>query len=170
MLFLPARRGAEATCRRAVARGGGREGGRRFLGWRDVPVDPTHLGPGGAPHLPEIAQCFVARAARSTPEAFERQLFRVRQPRRGAVRRLGSAGRGAFYVVSLSSRTIVYKGLLLPTSSRGLLPDLADPETESAIALVHSRFSTNTFPTWALRAPVPPIWRTTARSTRCAAT
>ncbi len=150
MLFLPRDAGERTAAERAVQEAVAAEGGR-LLGWRDVPVAEDHLGDMARRSLPRIRQCFLARGGLD-PDAFERQLFRVRKRAEKAfstsLRDPGSA-----YVVSLSSRTIVYKGLLLPSQLPRAFTDLANPETRSAVALVHSRFSTNTFPTWSLAHP-----------------
>src|SRR5690606_19957688 len=126
--------------------------GCRLLGWRDVPVDPARLGEQARRTAPAIRQCFLAPESAPDEEAVERRLFRVRR----RVERAASTGLrepGSLYVASLSGRTIVYKGLLLPEQLPLFYADLADADAESAIALVHSRFSTNTFPTWSLAHP-----------------
>ncbi len=116
---------------------------QKVIGWRDVPVRPELTGPLGRKSQPVFRQLFIARMCQV--EVFERTLFMIRK-RAG---RLASAGMTAdFYVASCSSRTVVYKGLVLPERLSGFYPDLAEDEVRTSLALVHSRFSTNTFPTW----------------------
>jgi glutamate synthase (NADPH/NADH) large chain len=115
---------------------------QKVIGWREVPVDPSVLGPIARASLPVIRQIFVGRMC--PVPAFERTLFMIRKR---ADRRAGEAGL-TFYIASLSSRTVVYKGLSLPERLDAFHLDLKEEETKSKVALVHSRFSTNTFPTW----------------------
>ncbi|MCC6645933.1 MAG: glutamate synthase large subunit [Polyangiaceae bacterium] len=114
--------------------------GQRVLGWRDVPVAPDALGTIARDTCPTIRQLFIGRAC--DKESFERVLFMIRK----------RAGRTAnsddFYVASCSSRTVVYKGLMLAEQLGEFFRDLSNPRAVSRLALVHSRFSTNTFPTW----------------------
>ncbi len=121
--------------------------GQRVLGWRDVPHDATAIGPMARASMPAIRQLFIGRNVTSTPrEAFERTLFMIRKRAgRTASQQLGGDD---FYVSSCSSKTVVYKGLMLAEQVAAFYPDLADPRTVSRLAMVHSRFSTNTFPTW----------------------
>ena len=152
-LFLPrdaeARRIVEQTFADLVA-----EEGQVVLGWRDVPVDSSVLGETVKPAEPFHRQIFIARGA-DTPdqEAFERKLFLIRKRVSNAVYALEEERMRGWYPVSLSSRTIVYKGLLIATSLGNYFADLRDPRVETAIALVHQRFSTNTFPSWQLAHP-----------------
>jgi glutamate synthase (NADPH/NADH) large chain len=152
MVFLPqdsaSRQEMQATIERHLA-----EGGQQVLGWRDVPVDNAMLGESVIPTEPVIKQVFVA-CGENCPDqdAFERKLFVVRKRMDNAIRAAGH-GKTAYYVVSMSSRTIVYKGMLLADQVAGYYRDLNDPRFESALALVHQRFSTNTFPTWDLAHP-----------------
>ena len=128
------------------------EEGQEVLGWRYVPTDTSAIGPGAAAAAPLFRQIFIARGA--VPRAaFERKLFVIRKRIEHAVDALESSGRKAFFVVSLSSRTLIYKGMLTASQVAGMFPDLADPSFESALALVHQRFSTNTFPSWPLAHP-----------------
>ena len=115
--------------------------GLEFLGWREVPVDPAVLGHKALEKMPYIAQGFVAR-----PEGVRRGLDFDR--RLYVARRVFEQSSSDTYVVSLSSRTVVYKGMFLVDQLRSFYLDLQDPEYDSAIALVHSRFSTNTNPSW----------------------
>jgi glutamate synthase (NADPH) large chain len=128
--------------------------GQIFIGWRDVPVDSAGLGESVKPTEPAIRQIFVGRSSGLfDQDAFERRLFILRKVISGAVYQLRDPRTAGFYPVSLSSRTLVYKGMLLATQLGDYFKDLADPRFESAVALVHQRFSTNTFPTWSLAHP-----------------
>src|SRR5262249_34890947 len=134
--------------------------GARVLAWRDVPVNPDGIGATALAAMPRIAQVFVA-AERLTDSAggpagaplsgleLDRVMYCVRRQTERETRERGLAAT----VVSLSSRTIVYKGMLTPEQLRHFYPDLSDGRMQSAIALVHSRFSTNTFPSWPLAHP-----------------
>jgi len=128
--------------------------GQRVLGWREVPVDPQRIGPLAREAMPVIRQLFVAAADAAMPQdVFERRLYVLRSVAEHAIRERGGNVARSFHVPSLSSRTLVYKGLLLAHQIDGFYPDLADPLLDSAIALVHQRYSTNTFPTWDLAQP-----------------
>ena len=128
------------------------EEGQRMLGWRDVPIDAAHVGEVARDVMPVFRQLFV-RMRRVPPSAWERTLYVIRKLAENRVRERGIDPGGYFHVASLSTETIVYKGLLLPTQLPDFFPDLRRPEVVSAIAVVHSRFSTNTFPTWDLAQP-----------------
>ena len=132
--------GCEGTLERIVA-----EEGQRFLGWRDVPVEPDAAGDLARSVMPSIRQFFVENRT-GDEGAFERKLYVIR-------RRLHKEAEGGCYVTSLSGRTLVYKGLLKGKQVMGFYPDLKDPAVSSALALVHSRFSTNTLGTWDLAHP-----------------
>ena len=116
---------------------------QRVMGWRDVPVDPSQLGPVGLASRPVVKQLFIGRVCE--PEAFERTLFMIRKR---ATRLAGLRGLNSLYLASCSSATVVYKGLALPERLDAFYPDLSQDDCKSSLALVHSRFSTNTFPTW----------------------
>ena len=146
MFFFPLDESDRSACVAVVERVISEEG-LKLLGWRDVPADGTVVGPEARKTLPAIRQCFIAREG-VEGDAFERKLFRTRKRIEKAIGASHIEGRSSFYVPSLSARTIVYKGLLIPDQIPRFYGDLADPSVESAIALVHSRFSTNTFPTW----------------------
>jgi glutamate synthase domain-containing protein 2/glutamate synthase domain-containing protein 1/glutamate synthase domain-containing protein 3 len=126
--------------------------GQKLLGWRDVRVNQSALGPMARASVPVIRQVLIG----STTEddvTFERKLFVIRKWAERTVRESSIAGKGMFYMPSLSSRTIVYKGLLLAEQLTGFYVELEDPSVVSALAMVHQRFSTNTFPTWELAQP-----------------
>jgi len=120
--------------------------GQRVLGWRDVPIDATAIGPMARDSMPAIRELFIGRGSGTPRDAFERVLFMVRK-RAGRTASVALGG-DDFYVSSCSSKTVVYKGLMLAEQVAAFYPDLADKRTVSRLAMVHSRFSTNTFPTW----------------------
>jgi glutamate synthase domain-containing protein 2/glutamate synthase domain-containing protein 1/glutamate synthase domain-containing protein 3 len=123
--------------------------GQRVLGWRDVPHDPQAIGWLAREHMPVIRQVFVGRETGLDQDAFERKLYVIRRRfENEALER-----EGFVYLTSLSSRTLVYTGMVLGTQILRFFPDLADPAMESALALVHSRYSTNTFGAWDLAQP-----------------
>ncbi len=126
--------------------------GQRLIGWRDVRVNESALGPMARASAPVIKQVFIGSTSEDEAE-FERKLFVIRKWAERTVRESNMAGRGSFYIPSLSSRTIVYKGLLLAEQLAGFYTELTDPAMVSALAMVHQRFSTNTFPTWELAQP-----------------
>ncbi|GAB4562255.1 MAG: glutamate synthase-related protein [Haliangiales bacterium] len=150
-VFLPAERKARAACEELLEEAVALEG-QTVLGWRDVPTDSSHLGPVAREVLPVIRQIYV-RLRRVPPTAFERKLYIIRKLAENRIRELGVDPRGHFHIASLSAETMVYKGLLLPEQLPNFYRDLREPDMVSAIALVHSRFSTNTFPTWDLAQP-----------------
>ncbi len=125
------------------------EEGQIVLGWRDVPVDPDAIGWLARDAMPEILQVFVGRAAGLDVDAFERKLYVIRRRFENQIRQQD----GFAYFLSLSSRTLVYTGMTLGTQMLQFFPDLRDPVMVSAIALVHSRYSTNTFGAWDLAQP-----------------
>ena len=123
------------------------EEGQRFIGWRDVPIEPSAAGKLARSVMPRIKQFFIENRA-GDEAAFERKLYVIRRRLHKAVEMENSC-----YVVSLSARTIVYKGLLKGEQLPRFYPDLKDPNMSSALALVHERFSTNTLGTWDLAHP-----------------
>ncbi len=126
--------------------------GQRLIGWRRMPVDENALGPMARGAAPIIEQVFVGSTC-ETQDDLERKLYVIRKWAETAVRESSLAARDKFYVPSLSSRTIVYKGLLLAEQLTAFYRDLDDPSVVSTLAMVHQRFSTNTFPTWELAQP-----------------
>jgi glutamate synthase domain-containing protein 1 len=130
------------------------EEGQKVLGWRTVPTDSTRLGLSAKATEPVIRQVFVARSeALPDAMAFERKLYVIRRRMENAVRELGGQEGAGFYICSLSHRTLVYKGMLKSDQLLPFFRDLQNPSMETALAMVHSRFSTNTFPTWARAHP-----------------
>ena len=148
MVFLPQDKIGRVECFRLFEQVVEAEG-LHFLGWRDVHTDNTGLGVAAKASQPLIRQVFIDRPERLVEDlAFERKLYIVRRLVEKAVSRSAITSRGDFYIPSLSCRTIVYKGMLNASQLQTFYPDLADERVESAIAMVHSRFSTNTFPSW----------------------
>src|SRR5258705_10205428 len=132
--------------------------GQTLLGWRDVPTDTSGLGKTVLEQMPVIRQAIVARGARvKDQDAFERKLLTIRKQTQNPLAELAKKqrlpGLTQFYMPSFSTRTVVYKGLLLAPQVEGFYCDLQNPLTQSALALVHQRFSTNTFPSWKLAHP-----------------
>jgi len=132
--------------------------GQRLVGWRDVPITLDGLGRAVVASMPVMRQCVIARGANcADQDAFERKLIVIRKqtqnPLRKQEEKLGIAGLTQMYIPSFSSRTIVYKGLLLANQVGSFYDDLRDPDCVSALGLVHQRFSTNTFPSWRLAHP-----------------
>jgi glutamate synthase (ferredoxin) len=121
--------------------------GQTVIGWRDVPTDNSSLGNTAKDSEPFMEQAFIRRNGDIADDmAFERKLYVIRKLAHNAIRPPGIDI--SWYVASLSARTIVYKGMLMPIQVGEYFPDLKDPDLESALGLVHSRFSTNTFPSW----------------------
>ena len=153
MLFLPRQSEQRRTCEEVIAQTAAAEG-MAVLGWRDVPTNNLRLGRGVRDVEPAIRQVAIACGEIPAGESLERKLFVLRKRIEHAIRSCAALG-GAegFYIPSLSSRTLVYKGMLLADQVAEYYPDLADPALVTALALVHQRFSTNTFPTWDLAHP-----------------
>ena len=148
-LFLPPVAAERAAIKQELATIISEEG-QTLLGWRDVPVDNSSLGKTAVAAEPFMAQVFVGRnPAIKCDEAFERKLFVIRKIAEQRIR-YGNAFAGGnwFYVSSLSARTLIYKGMLMSVQVEQYYPDLRDATVTTAMALVHSRFSTNTFPSW----------------------
>ena len=124
--------------------------GLHVLGWRDVPTNNSTLGETARASEPFMRQVFIRRQGHLADDlAFERKLFVIRKRATNEIRRAGFPGSEYWYVASLSYKTLVYKGMLNTVQVEQYFADLADPTMETALALVHSRFSTNTFPSWA---------------------
>src|SRR5262245_28591258 len=163
-VFLPPDPGLRAACE-GLLESAIRDEGQGVIGWRDVPIDPGPPAEPGALHagvahvgrvarevMPVFRQIYV-RMRRVPPSAWERTLYVIRKLTENRIRERRADPSGYFHVASLSTETIVYKGLLLPAQLPKFFVDLRSPELTSAIAVVHSRFSTNTFPTWDLAQP-----------------
>ncbi|HWW86862.1 MAG TPA: glutamate synthase central domain-containing protein, partial [Vicinamibacterales bacterium] len=154
LVFLP----PDPTARHSIERLAAdiiEEEGQRLIGWRDVPTDDRSLGPSAIAAEPVFRQIVIGRGAAATRVDFERKLYVIRKRLEHAVKRLPIPGtaKQCFASVSLSCNTLIYKGMLTAEQIQPMFPDLSDPDLESALALVHQRFSTNTFPSWPLAHP-----------------
>src|SRR5712691_3700594 len=149
MLFLPQDPAQRLECEKIFADIVTEEG-QRLLGWRTVPTNNNSLGATARNAEPFMRQVFIGRNAKLTDDmAYERKLYVIRKRTESAIRYSGKVDGGDFfYISSLSFKTVVYKGMLLTTQLHEYFPDLLHPTMETALALVHSRFSTNTFPSW----------------------
>ncbi len=147
MIFLPTateqRRMCEGLFEQII-----REEGQSVLGWRTVPTDDSPVGLTAKSAEPFIRQIFIGRQGISDELSFERRLYVIRKRVENAVRNSRLAEADMFYVPSLSFKTVVYKGMLKADQLSTFYPDLLDPALETALIMVHSRFSTNTFPSW----------------------
>jgi glutamate synthase (NADPH) large chain len=157
LVFLPHDPVARAECKACVERIVGEEG-QTVLGWRDVPINLAKVGRSAASVAPVFEQVFVGPVRlKADPHKypvgagfirtgeFERKLY--------VIRKLIERTTQALYICGLSSKTLIYKGMLTASQIEGMFPDLSDADVESALALVHQRFSTNTFPSWPLAHP-----------------
>ena len=153
MVFLPQEPASRFACEYEIERAI-KDEGQVLLGWRDVPVDGSDLGESVKRIEPVIRQVFIGRGAGVTvTDALERKLYIIRKASGHAIQALKLAHGKEFYVPSMSARTVAYKGMLLAGQVGTYYRDLQDPRVVSALALVHQRFSTNTFPTWDLAHP-----------------
>lgn len=151
MIFLPKETTLTHQCEGIVERVI-QEEGQEFLGWRNVPTDGRVIGRTAKGSEPVIKQIFIGNKC-ANKDQFEKKLYIIRKRAESEVKRLLDNGSNYFYVCSLSSKKIIYKGLLLPDQITNYYMDLNDINFTSAFALVHQRFSTNTFPTWDLAQP-----------------
>jgi glutamate synthase domain-containing protein 2/glutamate synthase domain-containing protein 1/glutamate synthase domain-containing protein 3 len=148
MLFLPSGESLRSDFEKRLEQIACEEG-QRVLGWRTVPTDGSALGLTARNAQPVVRQIFIERSPLIKDRmSFERKLYIIRKRAEQMIRYSGLAGGDMFYVCSMSFKTVVYKGMLTPHQVRGFYPELSDPTLESALAMVHSRFSTNTFPSW----------------------
>ena len=152
LVFLSPDVGEAADCQQHFAEIVAEEG-QRLLAWRAVPVDDRQLGASARASEPGFYQVFIAAAQGLDSAAFERKLYVIRKRAEHQAKREDWPGNSHFYVCSLSVRTFVYKGMLTGTQIEPMFPELGDPDMESALALVHQRFSTNTLPSWRLAHP-----------------
>lgn len=154
MVFLPKETASRLACEQELERSVRAEG-QVVLGWRNVPVDvDMPMSPTVRDCEPVIRQLFIGRGADvMVPDALERKLYVIRKTASHAIQNMHLAHGKEYFVPSASVRTVVYKGLLLADQVGRYYRDLADPRTVSALALVHQRFSTNTFPAWPLAHP-----------------
>ncbi|MDZ7591709.1 MAG: glutamate synthase-related protein [Rubrivivax sp.] len=154
MIFLPKEHASRLACEQELERAIRAED-QVLLGWRDVPVDRgMPMSPTVRAKEPVIRQVFIGRGRDViVPDALERKLYVIRKTASAAIQSLQLTHSREYYVPSMSCRTVIYKGLLLADQVGQYYRDLADPRTVSALALVHQRFSTNTFPEWPLAHP-----------------
>jgi glutamate synthase domain-containing protein 2/glutamate synthase domain-containing protein 1/glutamate synthase domain-containing protein 3 len=152
LIFFPVERQPRLAVEGVVERIAAEEG-LEVLGWRDTPVEVDAIGRVARASQPYIQQVFIAAKDEMPQNQLERKLYVVRKRCEKEIADSSIKDKEFFYVPSLSSRTIVYKGLLLAPQIEKFYTDLADPEVVSALCLVHQRFSTNTFPTWQLAHP-----------------
>jgi glutamate synthase (NADPH) large chain len=150
LLFLPADSALQRRCA-AIVEATCRDEGMQILGWREVPVDPDVLGGAAREALPCIRQVFVA-AIGLAGDVLERRLYVVRRAIENSAAAAGLTRR-QLHIASLSSRTLVYKGMLTAAQLAPFFADLRDPDVASSLALVHARFSTNVLPRWDLAQP-----------------
>ena len=149
-VFLPTDEAERARCMQTVEKLIA-EHGQTLIGWRDLPVatDEADVGPTARFSQPYMAQLFIAAADDIRGDDFERQLYMIRKRSTHALRTDTSLNqRKLFFICSLSTKVIIYKGMLTALQVMAFYPDLADEDYESHLAMVHSRFSTNTFPSW----------------------
>ncbi len=148
VVFLPDDPELRLACKNKVAEIVDRNG-QRLIGWREVPRDNSMIGPTALAAEPHMEQLFVAAAGGLERNSFERKLYVIRKTAAREIRGVASFDpEHWFYICSLSTRVIVYKGMLMPEQLFDYFLDLSDPDYESHLAMVHSRFSTNTFPSW----------------------
>ena len=151
MVFLPQKKNQREYCT-AILENEFKNQGLNFIGWREVPVNKSVLGKISAKTEPYISQIFVEKGDISEHE-FNVKLFIARKISENKILSSKISERSFFYLPSLSSRTLIYKGLLVPEDIKSYYRDLSDPKVVTRLALVHQRFSTNTFPTWDLAQP-----------------
>ncbi len=153
MVFMPRHGSTQKECEFALELMTSEEG-QKVLGWRDVPTDNACLGFSVKPKEPVIRQFFIGRGDNcADTAAFERKLFVIRKRAHFRIRKLKPEAHDEFYVASMSTSTLLYKGMVLAVNLPNYFLDLNDERVESALALVHQRFSTNTFPSWELAQP-----------------
>jgi len=156
LVFLPTDPGERQHCEQLFEQII-REEGQQVLGWRDVPTRNEKLGATARRVEPVMRQLFIGKQSQGLPGddelAFERKLYIIRKRIESAIKTTSLKQRNMFYVPSLSHKTLIYKGMLNATQLTEYYPDLANPAVESGLAMVHSRFSTNTFPNWARAHP-----------------
>ncbi|MGL6094929.1 MAG: glutamate synthase subunit alpha, partial [Fimbriiglobus sp.] len=151
--FLPTDPAAKSSCKAALEKSVAEEG-MVALGWRPVPVVSSAIGWLARSNEPAMEQLFIGRGKATDDDAFETSLYVARRRTEVWAAGPGKAAAGsAFYIASCSAKTVVYKGMLKPDQLAPYFPDLSDPGMVSALALVHSRYSTNTFPQWNLAHP-----------------
>jgi glutamate synthase domain-containing protein 2/glutamate synthase domain-containing protein 1/glutamate synthase domain-containing protein 3 len=153
LVFLPQDEMQRGQCRKILEEAIESEG-QKLLGWRKMPTNNANIGKTAKASEPKIWQVFIARGAGVKDEReFDRMLYIIRKVAENRIFKSDMPAKEDFYVPTLTCRIIIYKGLLLPEQMEEYYPDLLDPEFDSALALVHQRYSTNTFPAWKLAQP-----------------
>ena len=153
LVFLPQDEAQRDACKKILEETVASEG-QKLLGWRKVPTCNKFIGKTAKASEPDIWQIFIGRSdAVKSEREFDRMLYIIRKVAENRIFKSDMADRNDFYIPTLTCRIIIYKGLLLPEQMEGYYTDLLDPEFESALALVHQRYSTNTFPAWKLAQP-----------------
>jgi glutamate synthase domain-containing protein 2/glutamate synthase domain-containing protein 1/glutamate synthase domain-containing protein 3 len=152
MVFLPVDPHDRLICEGIIEKIAGEEG-LKVLGWRDTPINGNTIGRLARNSQPYIEQIFIRSGPGMDQDALERKLYVVRKRVEAAIAATDLKEKEFFYIPSLSSRTIIYKGLLLAPQITDFYRELLDPDVTSALSLVHQRFSTNTFPSWKLAHP-----------------
>ncbi|TVR44559.1 MAG: glutamate synthase large subunit [Planctomycetota bacterium] len=150
-IFLPKQDAERAACEQALAKAV-KDSGLEVIGWRDVPTVSEGIGRNARSVEPKVRQVFIGRG-KTKAKHFELMLYLARKRAENAVRNGNLAGGEYFYVPSLSAATVCYKGMLLSEQLPTYYPELSDERLVSAVAFVHQRYSTNTFPTWDLAQP-----------------
>ncbi len=153
LIFLPQDSDERAFCKEAFSKYIAQEG-QSVLGWRKVETDNSDIGASARDSQPAIEQIFIAQGSQAKDQLdFERKLYLIRKQVENEIRESKLKQKSFFYITNLSSRTFLYKGLLMPDQLENFFPDLSQKAVKSALCLVHSRYSTNTFPTWDLAQP-----------------
>lgn len=152
MVFLPKKPTIKEVCRKAI-QAAAEKSGMQIIGYRKVPVDPSMIGETALSMEPDMEHVFVARPEGFTDDEFERKLFVLKSRMTKMAREKEPLAIPHFYVVTLSARTTVYKGQFTSQQVRQYFPDLQDKRLVSAFGMAHSRFSTNTSPSWRLAQP-----------------
>jgi len=153
LVFLPQDSGERSFCKEAFKRIINEEG-QLLLGWRNVPIDDSDIGEGAKSTQPVFEHVFIGRNKNIDNEmSFERKLYIIRRRVENIILESGLKQKNSFYITNISCRTLSYKGLLMPRQIDNFFLDLRDEGIKSVLCLVHSRYSTNTFPTWNLAQP-----------------
>jgi glutamate synthase domain-containing protein 2/glutamate synthase domain-containing protein 1/glutamate synthase domain-containing protein 3 len=153
LVFLPQDKKDREACIKLLEEAVTAEG-QKLLGWRTLPTNNSSIGKTAKKSEPYVMQIFIGRGEGITDDrTFDRMLYLIRKSAENKIFHSGIKNKDDFYIPTLTCRIIIYKGLLLPEQMEAYYPDLLDPEFESALALVHQRFSTNTFPAWKLAQP-----------------
>ena len=153
LVFLPQDAKERETCIKILEEAVAAEG-QKLLGWRTLPTNNSSIGKTAKKSEPYMMQIFIGRGAGVADDrTFDRMLYLIRKSAENKIFHSGLKNKDDFYIPTLTCRIIIYKGLLLPEQMEAYYPDLLDADFESALALVHQRFSTNTFPAWKLAQP-----------------